>query len=435
MKNHIRLVGWWIGLFVLSALNSGCICRSEDDKLISRLRDPSPKERFAAAEEAARSRCKSKALVATLIETLQDPNGLGKGYIVIALNRIGSPAVEDLITTMKHKDPRVRALAIWAVGHPTRMIERGFSPSDDETFVPVLIQALGDQNAEVRVRAVESLEHVSPNTDKTDLAVKGLIAVLEDRDEHVQRDAAGAIFFLARRGASSESLASAVQPLIKLSRSSSAHRTTAIRALGRIGDTAKDAIPELVNCLKNKDDGVRSAAHDALRDLNGARKDAIPLLVQLLHDENPDYRIEAIHAFCGIGPFPGDYLPVLLAALKDPVAKVRIFALAAMRDMGRNHTAPPEPMLAALKDSSLDVRVTAAFTLWKLTGRTDGVRVLVEGLNATDKEIREYAAARLGDIGPEARAAIPALLKAADSDENKNVRATASTSLGKIDRK
>lgn len=60
-----------------------------------------------------------------------------------------------------------------------------------------------------------------------------------------------------------------------------------------------------------------------------------------------------------------------------------------------------------------------------------GVQGLVQGLSHEDWKIRVIASYTLGQIGSEARAAIPDLAKAID-DENANVRFSVARALGEI---
>jgi HEAT repeat protein len=56
------------------------------------------------------------------------------------------------------------------------------------------------------------------------------------------------------------------------------------------------------------------------------------------------------------------------------------------------------------------VRVAAAEALWLAVGDAAGVPVLADGLTAADIDVRRRCAACLGQIGPQARAAVPALV-------------------------
>ena len=65
-------------------------------------------------------------------------------------------------------------------------------------------------------------------------------------------------------------------------------RKHAAETLGKIGPEAKDAIPSLVELLKDPEEVVRKAAARALGQIGWAAKDAVPKLVALLKDTH-DY--------------------------------------------------------------------------------------------------------------------------------------------------
>ncbi len=80
----------------------------------------------------------------------------------------------------------------------------------------------------------------------------------------------------------------------------------------------------------------------------------------------------------------------------------------------------------------------AAITLWFLvlsqgcnTGSGQNVSELLKDLNDQRALVRRSAARALGSLGPEAKAAVPALIEAL-KDEDSGVRASAARALDKI---
>ena len=63
--------------------------------------------------------------------------------------------------------------------------------------------------------------------------------------------------------------------------------------------------------------------------------------------------------------------------------------------------------------------------------RIETISYLIEALKDEDWCVRYFAAIALGDIGPEAKKAVPALIEAL-KDEDENVRGNAAIALGKI---
>jgi hypothetical protein len=93
-----------------------------------------------------------------------------------------------------------------------------------------------------------------------------------------------------------------------------------------------------------------------------------------------------------------------------------------------------------LPDLEADVRgeerISAAVTLARLEpARAPAVVALLVGvLNAWDTEARRRAALALGELGQAARAALPALRRRRDLDDDHLVRAAAGEAAGTIER-
>jgi len=72
---------------------------------------------------------------------------------------------------------------------------------------------------------------------------------------------------------------------------------------------------------------------DPAADLRRGDPDAVPVLIELLKDENSIVRQEAILILARIGPAARDALPALQQALKDPDEQVRARATTALRQI------------------------------------------------------------------------------------------------------
>ena len=72
---------------------------------------------------------------------------------------------------------------------------------------------------------------------------------------------------------------------------------------------------------------------DPAADLRRGDPDAVPVLIELLKDENSIVRQEAILILARIGPAARDALPALQQALKDPDEQVRARAITALRQI------------------------------------------------------------------------------------------------------
>src|SRR5262249_50892565 len=149
------------------------------------------------------------------------------------------------------KSVRIRAAgALMILGHkdkrPARLLAEALADKDDhaqqeaiDTFrnvllpaVPILEECLKDKRPEVRQLAAFTLGEVGRNVSANKLefprkTIQSLIAALKDKDKDVVW---GAIY-----------------------------------ALGAIGEQAKEAVPAIVECLKDPVSDVRSIAAERLR--------------------------------------------------------------------------------------------------------------------------------------------------------------------------
>jgi HEAT repeat protein len=176
------------------------------------------------------------------------------------------------------------------------------------------------------------------------------------------------------------------------------NRSAAATALGRLGSAAKASVPALSAALKDKDDGPRAAAAEALGRLGDDAADAVP---------------------------------ALLDAYKDPKADrfLRIYAAFALGRAARGKEGAPEAVTAlastlADAQASPDVRKATAEALGVFgPDAAAAVPALVKALGDKQAvELRRAAAFALDQIRPEAKAVLPDL-KAALGDEDKFVRA------------
>ena len=131
-------------------------------------------------------------------------------------------------------------------------------------------------------------------------------------------------------------------------------------------------------------------------------------------------------------PAVANVISLLIAACKEEDAGLRA---AAVEALGKTETKAEGELPAALEvlaDKRPPVRIAAAMAAWRLDPRQAGraVGVLIAALKGSDKDIRCRAAGLLGDIGPAARDAVPALLIAADDP---NVGEAAADALRRID--
>src|SRR5262249_3112201 len=156
---------------------------------------------------------------------------------------------------------------------------------------------------------------------------------------------------------------------------------------------------------------------------------ALTELIALLKDPKFGVRWDTAQALGAIGSDPRS-IQALCAALHDTERAVRYDAAVSLGRIGGGEENVLRSLTDALQDSSAWVRAGAATSLWKLTGKSERVvPVLIDTL-VNDKDGGEVISA-LGEIGPDAKEAAPALRKALSSHIDW-IRIDAAVALAKI---
>ena len=178
--------------------------------------------------------------------------------------------------------------------------------------------------------------------------------------------------------------------------------------------------------LGDQDPDVRFHARLALARTGTA---AIPHLIEDLRSTNSTTRFEAASALCVMKGTPRkEAVPALADALHDDDHATRVAVLEALRSVGPDAAAAALDVQAAFGDEIVDVRRTAVFALAAIQG-ANAVYVLTDALE--DPRTCWFAADALGDLGPVARPAVPALLLL-ESSRNPVTRRTAANALARI---
>jgi HEAT repeat protein len=248
-----------------------------------------------------------------------------------------------------------------------------------------------------------------------------LIQALMDESVRVREAAANA---LAESGPQAVDAVPALIQALRNEEQDWALREAASDALGAIG---AEAVPALIEALSDEDERVRGAAVGALRDMGPQASDAIPALVQTLRDENDDVSMDAATALGEIGP---QAIPALIEVVGDRDAQVRRGAIVALGFIGPEAKEAAPLIIQALgEDEEWLVRSGAANALgWIKPDASEAVPALVQALGDESQYVRSGAADALGEFGAEARDAIPALIEALD-DEYSGLRSSAARTL------
>lgn len=405
-------------------------------------------------------------VIPTIAKALSDPDRGVRIYAAGALRGIGPAAkgaTEALIRAMGDQDTTVRSSAVGAIGSigpeanaaVPALIEHlkdtdiyvrwntayamGLIGPKAHQAVPDLVQALMDNDSSVRCRAAQALGRIGPPPKEVRSV---LVRALKDENKYVRIYAASAL-----AGIDPALTAKAVLPVLLESlrhRGRPGDQTWLVRlraaqALARIGPDAKGAIPALRKALKDEKEQVRTHAASALAGIEPAltAEAVLPVLIELLEHPGPwggqgwCVRFRAAEALGRIGADAKPAIPALREALTDDHEDVREAAAEALGKIAPAAKEVAPALERALKDEDKFVRCAAGAALAKLGLPGKGLPVLIGAMEDILPYPRAVAARMLGEVGPPAKAAIPAL-KQALKDGPWRVRKAAAEALEKI---
>jgi len=257
--------------------------------LTEALKDSNRVVRVAAAQSLAGMESLTAADVPMLLGLLKHQDSEARIAAAHALGHLGDKAktaVPGLIKAFESSDPALRGASIEALA------KMGSNAKD---AVPVFTQALSESDKVVRRNACEGLAKVGPDAKP---AVAGLAGLLSDSDKQVKKNA---VVALGKIGPGAKD---AVVTLGEVLNKDSTIRIEVLVALGEIGPAAKAAVPNILAVFG----GVDGQVGDKVIHLRAAQtigkigKDAVPDLVNALRNDNNLVRIGAAMSLGEVGP-------------------------------------------------------------------------------------------------------------------------------------
>jgi HEAT repeat protein len=223
--------------------------------------------------------------------------------IIAAVAAIGPDAREAapaLLKLLDEKDTTLRLAVLDALGR----IEAG--GPEVLTRLTTIVQR--DPFNVVRTGAIRALGRMGPAAKDAAPALQGLV------DGKVPEQRIGAAAALARIGVDPKQHAAIVIKALADPAVSARHlRLTAIDAAALLGPAGADAVPELIELLRdrstvtrNEKQQVRERAALALSHLGEAAKPAVPAIAGLLDDGEPGVRYTAIESLARLGPIAAE---------------------------------------------------------------------------------------------------------------------------------
>lgn len=208
-------------------------------------------------------------------------------------------------------------------------------------------------------------------------------------------------------------------------------RYRAALILSRLGPTAKFAIPELREALKDKSPLVRVKVAEAIWQVERPLPSVIlPTLTAALTEKDAETRSAAADVLGLMGSKAAPATAALIKALADKDEGVQTAVIEALGEIGPPARKAAPALLALLRDGEL--LLTEPSIVVALSKLGPGiVPDLSTALDDKSARKRQGAAFALGLMGPAAVEAAPALTERLD-DKNTLVRVEAARALGKI---
>ena len=322
----------------------------------------------------------------TMVLSDQDP--YVRFAAVKVLIKLGTPAIESLITALRNGNSAVRQGAAEAL----ETIDSDWCDSDvARRQVPEFISALqGGREVGVRKVAATTLGKIGDPRALSTLAI-----ALGDQDADVRVAATDALVKFGTQ---------AVEWLIVIALPDVRSRAAAIEALVRIGTSTTE---RLITALRDQDPIIRQAADEALRIIDPkwpqseVAQRQITEFIAALNDADWNVREGAVKALGEIsGPAA---LEPLVFRLSDEDSRVRLAAAEALKnkvpDWPQTQSAKQHlpKFFTALQDTDWNVRERAVEVLGKI-GDFNAVDALIDALRDRDSRVRSAAAKALGQL-------------------------------------
>jgi HEAT repeat protein len=443
------------------------------------LKNPSVQIRKSAAEALGDIASQAKNAVPALIEVLEDPDPIVRWAAADALGRLGGDAenaVADLAQGLR--DPAIRTICADSLGS---------IGSASRGAVPLLKDALKDSDPSFRWSAAVALARIDSRAAKAAMSL--FIEKLRSTDPRARwdamlyvgnmgldaKEAAPAVLEMVKNGDAvaatklatiagpegpealplllqvladdwdtSDNIAqigpAAVPELLKvIEKKDAKNRPLAIKALGLIASKSREVIPHLIGFLGHSEADLRNAAAGALGAIDPKPKESVPALTKALKDEDPGVRLASAWALIAVeGSLSDPVKDAMEELLKHKEATTRRDAAMVFVESGAGgKSALPGLQERSKKDDDAGVRSASALAVARITGaqaNQRAVAVMLKALKDKDPRVRQDGARCLGQLGADAKSAVPALSIALE-DGDEDVRKVAAEALEKIQSK
>jgi HEAT repeat protein len=239
--------------------------------------------------------------------------------------------------------------------------------------VPLLKDALNDEDKQVRIRAALALWRI---TGQAQSAATPLVKLLDDKDGTISLAAAKALWHMGRHKQKSLGVT-----IGALKNPNTDRRRAAMEQLAEMGPEAKASLPVLATILKNDNTSLRVCAAYAICQIGAAHAEAVAVLTRAMDDESPEVCLQAARYLGNLGDRAKAAWPALLRALDHEDVEVYLAAISSLNAIDWKAAVkagvglellPRKPLtrpkVAPLwKDLTGDDLYKAYFAQWRLT--------------------------------------------------------------------
>lgn len=395
-------------VYILSGIGVGAV-----PYLIPRLADEDPKTR-AAVEMALRSM--GDAPLPDLLKAGSSESAVQRAGVVRclgAVNTMDPRRVAALREALKDTDREVRLCAA-----------EGVFSVESEGAVAVFIEVIGAGNAEQRLRSASTLERLR---DGGKTAVPALIRSLEDKNPAVSLQSA-----LALAAVDPKQAVPAVPILAAAVKEASPLSIRSAVALGGIGAPAQSAVVVLREALKSPTMELRASSARALVAIDPEMmNEAVATLAALLREDRPIRQL-GLKGLAEIAAPAKTVVPTLEKALVTKNGNLDLNVAETLVRIDPTRVT----RVVELLGKDFEVEGATAQTLASIgkAAPKEMVPALVALLKESKQDYRYQrdAAIALGEMGADARAAVPDLIEMA-KDAKAPLKRQAIFALKKID--
>ncbi|HAD61580.1 MAG TPA: hypothetical protein DCG12_20260, partial [Planctomycetaceae bacterium] len=223
----------------------------------------------------------------------------------------------------------------------------------------------------------------------------------------------------------------AADPLMKLMEDNDLSvRLSAARTVGIVCPPSEKCAAGLASRLTDEREVALAALESlqAMKEYAAVAKDGLKALIQ---SESSELRIAALKCVRTAWTEPSEAVGVLQKGLDDGDWTVRRAAAEGLANLEKA-AAPAVPKLFAMLVSDEDTNSASAALRAINTAEVDALPVLLDGLKSRERRQVYFGLYLIGQIGPDAKAAIPRLEELANETDSRRMRDSIRRTLKKI---